>query len=62
MNIYNSYIEKETCYEFINDNDKVIMPKTAVILIDDESGMIAVKGSTSRKTLLLVRKNENNQA
>ena len=56
MNIYNSYVEKDSCYEFIKDNDKVVMPKSAVILVDDESGMISVKGIVNRKTLFLVNK------
>ena len=44
-----SFTKTDTYYEFIGENnEKVIVPINAVILVDDESGAIAVKNTASR--------------
>lgn len=55
--IFVSYTKTDTYYEFVGENgDKLIMPATDVILVDDETGMLAIKSTASRQTLGLYRK------
>lgn len=54
-NIYVSYEKTDTYYLFTDsEGNKMYMPATAVILVDDESGAIAVKNIATRKTVGLV--------
>jgi len=47
-----SYSKTDTYYEFIGENnEKVLVPSADVILVDDESGAIAVKNTASRCTI-----------
>ena len=55
--IYTGYTENDNYYEFDGENIKEIMPKTAVILVDDESDLLSIKLTASRKTIGLVPKN-----
>lgn len=44
-----SYTKTDTYYEFVGENnEKVIIPATSVVIIDDESGAITVKNTASR--------------
>ena len=44
-----SYTKTDAYYEFVGENnEKVIIPATSVVLIDDESGAITVKNTGSR--------------
>lgn len=54
--IYDSYIKTDDYYEFTKGDDKFIIPASNIILVDDESGMIAIKATATRQTLGLVRK------
>lgn len=54
--IFVSYTKTDTYYEFVGENgEKVIAPATDVIIVDDESGMKAVKLIASRRLLGLLR-------
>ena len=47
-----SYNKTDSYYEFTGENgEKLLIPSTSVITIDDESGAIAVKNTASRCTL-----------
>lgn len=47
-----SYTKTDTYYEFVGENnEKMLIPATDVILIDDESGAISVKNTASRCTI-----------
>lgn len=55
--IFVSYTKTDSYYEFVGENgEKVIAPATDVIIVDDESGMKAVKLIASRQTVGLIRK------
>lgn len=55
--IFVSYTKTDTYYEFVGENgQKVIAPATDVIIVDDESGFIAVKNTASRQTIGLLKK------
>lgn len=54
--IYTGYTKTDAYYEFVGDEGKMIMPATDVILTDDESGMIAIKSTASRRVMGLLRK------
>lgn len=44
-----SYTKTDTYYEFVGENnEKVIIPATSVVIIDDESGAITVRNTASR--------------
>lgn len=46
------YTKTDTYYEFIGEGgEKVLIPSVNVILVDDESGAIAVKNIASRCTI-----------
>ena len=47
-----SYSKTDTYYEFIGVNgEKMLIPATDVILVDDESGAVSVKNTASRCTI-----------
>lgn len=47
-----SYTATDSYYEFTGENgEKVLVPSVDIILVDDESGAIAVKNTASRCTL-----------
>lgn len=47
-----SYTKTDSYYEFVGENgEKVLMPINTVVLVDDESGAIAVKNTASRCTI-----------
>ena len=49
------YTKTDTYYEFITeDGNKMLIPVSSVILVDDNSGAIAVKTVASRKTVGLL--------
>lgn len=56
MNIANSYTLTDGVYTFVFDNGKQLFPQSSIILVDDESGLIAVKNTATRKVIFLVRK------
>ena len=50
-----SYTKGDAFYEFNGENgEKLIVPSQNVILVDDESGAIAIKNTASRKTIGLL--------
>ena len=54
--IYTAMNKTDAYYEFVGeDGQKVIAPATDVIIVDDESGMKAVKLISSRRILGLLR-------
>lgn len=47
-----SYTKTDTYYEFVGEKgEKMLIPTTDVILVDDESGAISVKNTASRCTI-----------
>lgn len=53
--IYTSYTKTDAYYEFVGSEGKLIMPASDVILVDDESGMLAIKNTASRCTVGLLK-------
>lgn len=54
--IFNTMTKTDAYYLFEGDNGlKLIMPLDSVILVDDESGMKAIKLIASRRTIGLLR-------
>ena len=57
--IYSNLNENENYYELAGDNGEVLlMPRANTIIIDDNSGVLSIKGTASRQTTALVRKSE----
>ena len=54
--IYTGYTQTDAYFEFTGSEGKLIMPASDVILVDDESGMLAIKNTASRCTVGLVKK------
>ena len=55
--IYASYTKTDSYYEFVGENgEKMLVPATDVILVDDESNLLSIKNTASRCTLGLVPK------
>ena len=47
-----SYNKTDSYYEFTGENgEKLLIPSTSVITIDDESGAISIKTTCSRQTI-----------
>lgn len=47
--IFTNYTKTDTYYQFTtNDGKELLVPVESVILVDDESGAIAVKNTASR--------------
>ena len=56
---FSSYSKDDNCYTFVGENDlKLIIPISNVILIDDNSGLLSIKLTATRKTIGLVPKGE----
>lgn len=53
--IYNSVSKTDTYVELSNGDNKLIMPTSSVIIVDDESGMQSIKTVGSRKTVALYK-------
>lgn len=49
----------DTYVELSNGENKLIMPTSSVIIVDDESNLTSVKTVGSRKTIGLVKKDES---
>lgn len=46
----------EGYYELVADNgDKMLIPSTNIIIVNDGSGMLSIKNTASRCTVALVR-------
>lgn len=55
---YTSYTKTDTYYEFVDTKgNKTLMPTTSVILVDDESNLLSIKNTASRKVIGTVPKN-----
>lgn len=53
-----SYTKTDTYYEFVDEKgNKTLMPATSVILVDDESGLLSIKNTGTRKTIGTVPSN-----
>lgn len=53
--IYNSMTKTDNYVELSNGDNKLIMPTSSVIIVDDESSMQSIKTVGSRKTVALVK-------
>ena len=54
---FTSYTKTDSYYEFTGENgEKMLIPASDVILIDDESGAITVKVIASRKVIGYLQK------
>lgn len=52
-----SYTKTDKYYEFIGENgEKMLVPTTNVVLVDDESGLVSIKNTASRCTIGYVPK------
>lgn len=49
--IYTGYTKTDSYYEFVGDGEKLIIPASEVILVDDNSGMITIKTKATRKAI-----------
>ena len=57
MVYFNSINKQESYVELTTDNnEKYVIPNDDVIFVDDESGMVSVKTTGSRKTIGLLSK------
>lgn len=59
--IYNSISKTDTYVELSNGDKKIIMPTSSVIIVDDESGMQSIKTVGSRKTVALVKEENEDE-
>lgn len=56
--MYVSYTKTDSYYEFTDvKGNKTLMPSTTVILVDDESGLLSIKNTATRKTIGTVPSN-----
>ena len=53
--IFTSMTKTDAYYEFSGSEGKLIMPRTDVVLVNDDSGMIAIKNTASRCTVGLLK-------
>lgn len=53
--IYNSMTKTDNYVELSNGDNKLIIPASSAIIVDDESGMKSIKTTGSRKTVALVK-------
>lgn len=53
--IYNNITKTDTYVELSNGENKLIMPASSAIIVDDESNMLSIKTTGSRKTVALVK-------
>lgn len=59
--IYNSVSKTDTYVELSKGDNKLIMPTSSVIIVDDESGMQSIKTVGSRKTVALVKEENEDE-
>lgn len=55
---YNGKKETENAVHFQNGNNHLIVPKSALILVDDGSGIQSIKAIGTRKTIALFKEPE----
>lgn len=53
--IYSNINKTDTYVELTEGDNKLLMPTSAVILVDDSSNLVSIKNTASRKTVALVR-------
>ena len=53
--IYNDFSKTDTYVELSNGDNKLIMPTSSVIIVNDESGTQSIKTVGSRKTVALYK-------
>lgn len=58
--IYNNVNKNNAYIELSNGENKLIMPASSAIIVDDESGTHSIKTTGSRKTIALVKDNAQN--
>ena len=62
MSIAHSFSTTDSLYEFnFGNGKKAVLPRAFVILVNDDSGLLSVKLSGSRKTLFLSENNNANE-
>ncbi len=55
---YDSYTKTDSFYEFASEGgQKLLAPLGSVILVDDGSGLLSIKGTASRATIGTVPSN-----
>ena len=55
--VFQSYTKTDDYYEFVaSDGLKLLVPVSSIILVDDESGALAIKTIGSRSTIGIVPK------
>ena len=59
--IYNSMTKTDTYVKLSNGDNKLIMPASSTIIVDDESGMQSIKTVGSRKTVALVKEENEDE-
>lgn len=59
--IYDTYRQEENYWVLTKDKNKFFIPAAHMILVDDESGLKAVKSTATRKTIALVKGNEKEE-
>lgn len=59
--IYNSMTKTDNYVELSNGDNKIIMPANSTIIVDDESGMQSIKTVGSRKTVALVKEENEDE-
>ena len=57
--IYNNITKTDTYVELSNGENKLLLPASSAIIVDDESNLTSVKTVGSRKTIGLVKKDES---
>lgn len=55
---YDTYRKEENYWVLTKGNEEMYIPSAHLILVDDESGLKAVKNDASRCTVALVREEE----
>ena len=54
---YVSYTKNDVYYEFVDENgNKTVFPTVTTVIVDDNSGLLAIKDVASRQTLGYVYK------
>lgn len=53
--IYSNINKTDTYVELTEGENKLLMPTSAVILVEDSSNLVSIKNTASRKTVALVR-------
>lgn len=56
MMIFSNFTKTDTYFQVKEGDNTMVFPLNSVILVDDESGFVALKNIASRKTVALIKK------